>query len=150
MKGTAAKAGLAVLSVMGLLAAPILLTAPALAQDTFQPGFWQPIARVNPAQPVRVLIMNNSGASIEFDSFSTLVPLPQLQPSESAVILLDTLPEFINISALSEPPFSEIPLRFSLSEEPGNTVRVDVSIEFDSFAGDRVVTVDDTGAVYVN
>ncbi|NJK72637.1 MAG: hypothetical protein HC926_05030, partial [Synechococcaceae cyanobacterium SM2_3_60] len=55
----------------------------------------------------------------------------------------------INISALNEPPFTEIPLNFALSEESGNTLRVEVSIEFDSFAGDRVITVDDTGGVYV-
>ncbi len=120
----------------------------ALAEP-FQPGPWQPLARVEPSSPVRVLIVNTSGATIEFDSFSTQVPLPQLQPSESAVVLLGTLPESINISALSEPPFSEIPLNFTLSEDSGNTLRVEVGIEFDSFAGDRVVTVDDTGGVYV-
>ncbi len=144
------RSGFATLVAVGMFALPSVVSNVAWAQDTFQPGPWQPLARVEPGQTVRVLIVNNSGATIEFDSFSTRAPLPQLQPTESAVVLLDTaLPESINISTLSEPPFSEIPLNFVLSEESGNTLRVEVSIEFDSFAGDRVITIDDTGGVYV-
>ncbi|MDY7023119.1 MAG: hypothetical protein SWJ54_17520, partial [Cyanobacteriota bacterium] len=33
---------------------------------TYQPGFWQPVARVNPNEPITVNITNQSGVTIEY------------------------------------------------------------------------------------
>ena len=47
------------------------LTVPALADDppatTYQPGYWQPIARVNPNSPVTVTLVNQTGSPLKYN-----------------------------------------------------------------------------------
>lgn len=49
------------------------LTVPVLAQNqnppasTYQPGYWQPIARVNPNSPVTVILVNKTDSPLKYN-----------------------------------------------------------------------------------
>lgn len=49
----------------------VSLTAPVLAQNppakTYQPGYWQPIARVNPKSPITVTLINQTGKPLRYN-----------------------------------------------------------------------------------
>lgn len=124
-----------------------LLVGVAGAQEGFQPGFWQPVARVDPAQAVQLRLVNNSGASLEYGLTSDEYIIAEMEPGDVANLSVGSLPASLNISTVSRPPFDVLSLLYDV-EASGNQVTVTVGIK-DDVEGDRVVDIQESGGIYI-
>ncbi len=120
---------------------------PVLAQDSFQPGFWQPVARVDPSQPVQLKIINNSGASLEYGLTTDEYVIAELEPEDQARLRIPELPASLNISTVSRPPFDVLSLLYEI-EAVDNLVTVTIGLK-DDVEGDRVVDINPDGGIYI-
>ncbi|MBD2103382.1 hypothetical protein [Leptolyngbya sp. FACHB-261] len=124
------------------------LTSPAPAQDfpaqTYQPGFWQPLARVNPRQPVQVRLVNQTAAPLEY-GLTESRDIRVLPPGASVNVPRLPLPAFMNINPADELP--EQGLRYNISVQ-NNLVTVRV-ISISDLASDRTFNIDTTGGIYI-
>ena len=136
-------------SVVLLLSGVSLGLVPALAQDstTFQPGFWQPVARVDPAHPVQLVVINTTGASLEYGLTSNEYVIAELEPGDQATVAVSSLPASLNISTVSRPPFDVLSLLYEV-EATDNLVTVTVGLK-DDVEGDRVVDINSEGGIYI-
>ncbi|NJK62090.1 MAG: hypothetical protein HC921_04835 [Synechococcaceae cyanobacterium SM2_3_1] len=128
---------------------PLLLSGfPAFAQDppaeTFQPGPWQPQARVNPEMPIQVRLVNFTGLAMEYGLTSMVEPSQQLAADGVALFNVVNLPDFLTINTLERAA-----LRYELQpQEDRNLLEVNIR-RIDDVMGDRTIQFDDTGAIYV-
>jgi hypothetical protein len=120
---------------------------PVLAQDSFQPGFWQPVARVDPTETVRLQIINQSGASLEYGLTTDESIIAELEPGDQASLGVSSLPASLNISTVSRPPFDVLSLLYEV-EAVDNLVTVTVGLK-DDVEGDRVVDINPDGGIYI-
>ncbi|GAB4212849.1 MAG: hypothetical protein OHK0012_07840 [Synechococcales cyanobacterium] len=125
--------------------------SPAVAQpaSTFQPGFFQPRVRINPAAPLRVRIENRLGARVDYENVESQAPPLPILPGQSLVLEGLPVPSFINVATPNFSPYREISTLFDLSTEANNTLVVRVRESGDYFGGERVIQVDAQGGVYV-
>lgn len=139
-----------------ILATANLTIIPSIAQsqnppaETFQPGFWQPVARVNVTQPITVKIINNSGIILDYAlTDSTLEPssipidatetLNNIQPPSYVVIYPD----------IKNPNASRINLKYSVAVTSDNIIELRVT-QIDSVSqGNRTFNLQKTGAIFV-
>ena len=132
----------------------LTVTIPPSAQNppasTYQPGFWQPIARVNPNKPIQVNIANKTGLNIEYDLTTNRDNPPRLIfPKETTVIRGFPLPAYILINvASSEPNSSQINLKYEVTTE-NNEVNVKISPVGNDTKGNTTLNLHETGAIYV-
>ncbi|MDX2271257.1 MAG: hypothetical protein NW237_04825 [Cyanobacteriota bacterium] len=126
---------------------PLPSQAQTPAPDTYQPGFFQPVARVNPQKPLQIEIENLSGSTLEYGLSSAEIAPVEMEPGETSRLEKLALPAYINISTPTRPPFSEITLRYDVQAE-GNRLKVQVTVK-DDVEGDRVLNIDEAGAVYI-
>ncbi len=121
---------------------------PALAQDppatTFQPGPWQPVDRLDPARPVIVVIVNQTGALLEYGTTDPSEAVLELENGAISQLTVATLPAFITINTLERSA-----LKYTLSTDLlANVVQVTVT-KINDVVGDRTLNIDDTGAIYI-
>lgn len=121
-------------------------TPSALAQDppaeTYQPGPWQPIARIDSTRPVQIQIVNRVGALLEYgltdpDTIEQILPTGQ-----TAQTVIVSLPAFLTINTLERSA-----LKYFLTVQ-GNQVTVQVE-RINDVVGDRTLNIADTGAIYI-
>ncbi len=140
---------------------PILLfslTLPAIAPlqaqnppaRTFQPGFWQPIARFDTKQAVEVNITNNTDIPLEYD----LTDLEAMNPVSIQTGETGRLQGFGNSGVIVIYPlvesYSDFTLRFNITiNEENNGVNVSVVKDEPTFFGHRAVNLQKTGAIYI-
>ncbi len=133
---------------LGILWSLVLWGQPptALAQDppaeTYQPGPWQPVARIDPAESVDVLIVNQTLLPLVYgltdpDALERALPL-----GETSQLRITSLPAFLTINTEERTA-----LRYTLTVQ-GNEVRVEVE-RVNDVVGDRTLNIDDTGAIYI-
>jgi hypothetical protein len=139
-----------------VLATANVTIVPAIAQgqnppaETFQPGFWQPVARVDITQPITLKIINDSGILLDYAlTDSTLEPstiavgatetIKSLQPPSYIVIYPDT----------KNPNASRMNLKYSVNVTSDNTIELRVT-QIDSVSlGNRTFNLQKTGAIFV-
>jgi hypothetical protein len=139
-----------------VLATANLTIVPAIAQDqnppaeTFQPGFWQPIARVDITQPITLKIINDSGILLDYALTDST-----LEPSTIAVDVTETIkslqpPSYIVIYPdIKNPNASRINLKYSVAVVSDNTIELRVT-QIDSVSlGNRTFNLQPTGAIFV-
>jgi hypothetical protein len=115
---------------------------------TYQPGPFQPVARLDPKKPAAIHLKNQSGATLEVELVGSEVPATEMEPEDDLRSPL-TLPIDLNISTPPRPPFTEISLNYQVTVDPANTLQVVVTITDEVASGDRVISVNETGAVYI-
>ncbi|NJL98615.1 MAG: hypothetical protein HC818_04120 [Synechococcaceae cyanobacterium RM1_1_27] len=137
------------LSAVLALGSPVVSTlvlSTAWAQDpaatTFQPGPWQPVARVDPAAPITVEILNRSGALLEYGLTGPSDTVAELPDGVGVRFGVEEVPSFITMNHLERSA-----LRYTIEAE-NNIVRVLVE-RIDDVAGDRTLNIDEFGAIYV-
>jgi hypothetical protein len=133
----------ALVSVIGVgVSVAIAQTPPA---QTFQPGPWQPIARIDPNRQVDIRLVNESGLTIEY-SFSESQGTSQMLSASTTATLIDiAVPTFLLINAAN--PDDTVWYDISV-DEGSNTVDVRVQrIEVES-AGYTTLNVHETGGIY--
>ncbi len=142
--------------VISSLVLAIASHVPAIAQDqnppaeTFQPGFWQPIARVDLSKPITLKIINDSGTALDYALTDTIS-----EPSEIEVGATETIeslqpPSYIVIYPdTKNPNSSRINLKYLVEVTPDNTIELRVT-QIDSVSqGNRTFNLQTTGAIFV-
>jgi hypothetical protein len=142
--------------VISSLVLAIASHVPAIAQDqnppaeTFQPGFWQPIARVDLSKPITLKIINDSGTALDYALTDTIS-----EPSEIEVEATETIeslqpPSYIVIYPdTKNPNSSRINLKYLVEVTPDNTIELRVT-QIDSVSqGNRTFNLQTTGAIFV-
>lgn len=111
--------------------------------STYQPGFWQPAARVNPDNPVTVNIINRSGVPIEYSL--TTSPLGVQTLANDGNTQLADLPK--DSYVIVNPQSTSSPLRFEITAE-NNLIKITVQPSSD-FSGESTIHLHPTGAIYI-
>lgn len=111
--------------------------------STYQPGFWQPVDRVNPDAPIFVNIINQTGVSLEY-SLTTYGFKPQSVFDGKTAQLTD-LPKDAYI--LINPMSAQISLKYDINIADGNIVNVTVQPSSD-FSGESTINIQPNGAIY--
>jgi hypothetical protein len=126
------------------------LVMPVLAADTpvaktYQPGYWQPVARVNPQQPVNVLIVNQTGLELEY-GLTEDRPIQTIPVNETIRLNSKPLPMHLPINLTSSG--GRDALKYEVATE-GNTVTVLIKRLENTIDGDRTLSINKTGAIYL-
>lgn len=130
-----------------LLAIGFLSLAPAIALDiptvaqtppaqTYQPGFWQPVGRFNPKQPVKVKLVNETGLNLDYDITNLESFNPDVIPSGDTRVL-----ENIGDNAY----IMVYPVDSSSNPEPGYVLRFSVKTD----ARTRMVPSDNIATITI-
>lgn len=115
-------------------------TPPAIQR----PGPWQPLALVNPKQPVQVNLINNSAYTVEYGLTTTEGPPRELDPGQTATFRRLPLPAYLLIN----PTSAQVNLKFNLAVT-GNLITVTVQTAGDGVPGDSTLNVNDRGGIYI-
>ena len=140
--------------LMGGVSLMVSLTGSVLAQNppaaTYQPGYWQPIARVNPASPISVTLVNQTQSPLKYN-FLDGRGEQNLPVGGSVPIKQVTLPA--NIAIYDPSPQQGIGgrngsgLRYEVS---ANNNAVNVTVISAPNADAHVLDIAKTGAIYIN
>ena len=143
---------LSLIILLTLGVSPIsVVQAQVPSAETYQPGYWQPVARFDTKRIVEVNIINNTDIPIEYD----LTDLEAMNPQKLEPQQTGNLKGFGSSANIVIYPLvndtSEFNLRYTVAmDEDNNIVNVSVIKDKPSFLGHRSVNLQQTGAVYVN
>jgi hypothetical protein len=144
--------------VKALLLTALSLTFPnlALTQNpparTYQPGPWQPVARVDTSRPIQILIFNHTDILLDYDLTSNINPSPRrLMPGETATLKGFTIPAYIlvnrSISASGSVPIN---LKYEVRVDENNVVKLTVTkVSDDAEPGYSTFNLNKEGAIYI-
>ncbi|VXD23483.1 conserved exported hypothetical protein [Planktothrix serta PCC 8927] len=118
---------------------PVIQGTPA---QTYTPGAWQPVARINPNQPVTVTILNQTGYNLE-TGLTTGKTNTQIAPSGSYTI--NNVPKNSHIVINSITRAAVLDYRIDVQD---NVVNVTIKTAA-GVAGDNAINIQDTGAIYI-
>jgi hypothetical protein len=117
-------------------------TAVAQTANSFRPGPWQPIARIDPTQPVQVRILNQAGSLLEYGLTGPKDEVESLPSGEAVLFQIDQFPAYLTINTLERSA-----LDYGLLTE-GNLLSLEVR-KINDVNGDRTLNVDDQGGIYI-
>lgn len=118
---------------------PVIEGTPA---QTYTPGAWQPVARINPNQPVKVTISNQTGYNLE-TGLTTGKTNSQIAPGGSFTI--NNVPSNSHIVINSIARAAVLDYRIDVQDNQVNvTVKTAAGV-----AGDNAINIQDTGAIYI-
>ncbi|WP_107667569.1 hypothetical protein [Cyanothece sp. BG0011] len=142
------------ISLILLLTLGVFNVSVTQAQDppaeTYQPGYWQPVARFDTKRIVEVNIINETDIPIEFDLTDIEAMNPQaLQPEETGNLKGFGSSANIVIYPLVNDA-TDFNLRYKVNvDEDNNIVNVSVVKDKPSFLGHRSINLQKTGAIYL-
>jgi serine/threonine-protein kinase len=118
--------------------------------QTYQPGFWQPVARVNPKRSFQIELVNRTNAAIEYAVTTNEFPPRQLAANQSVVLTHVPLDANLLINALQSPTGKDLAasLQFNVTAAD-NVVTVAIERGKGEQAGDSTINIHITGAIYV-
>ncbi len=119
--------------------------------QTYQPGFWQPVARVNPDHPIKVQLINQTEAVLEYSLTTNEAPPRQLSPGDQA--FLTHLPRDAHLLIYPTHSSTDQELTMSLKFEISvtkNVVTVKIRARGNGESPDRTIDINPTGAIYVS
>ncbi|MBL1209324.1 hypothetical protein [Geminocystis sp. GBBB08] len=131
-----------------------LTIIPAIAKtppaETFQPGFWQPIARVDVTKPITLKIINDSGILLDYALTDSTLEPSSLGISETEILKHFQPPAYVVIyPGIKTPNASRINLKYSVEVTSGNVIELRVT-QIDSVSqGNRTFNLQKTGAIFV-
>lgn len=142
-KGTGSKLLLAATALILGLAVPVVAqNSPA---STYQPGYWQPLARVNPSSPFTVTLLNQTGKPLEYNYLDGRGE-NNLAVGASAQLKNISLPANIAVydpSPKAADTGSHLDYQVSVTNNAVNVSIVPVAGD-----GFHVVNINKTGAIY--
>lgn len=95
--------------------APTLVRAQDPPAETYQPGFWQPVARYNPSRLVEVRLVNRSGYTLLYDLTSDEVAPRRLTPGASTVLTNIRPDSYISLYSDDASQAVGLPVRYNVS-----------------------------------
>ncbi|MFM1841746.1 MAG: hypothetical protein RLZZ490_479 [Cyanobacteriota bacterium] len=150
-----------ILAPLGL--APGLGHAQTPPAETYQPGFWQPVGRFNPKEPVKVKLINQTGMALDYDITTLESFNPDVIPSGDTRLLENFGDDaYIMIypnNSQTESSDQSYVLRFSVDIDPKTqaipadniatiTITKTSSNIEQRFYGHRTINLQKTGAIY--
>ncbi|MBE9145850.1 hypothetical protein [Planktothrix mougeotii] len=118
---------------------PVIQGTPA---QTYTPGAWQPVARINPNQPVTVTITNETGYNLE-TGLTTGQINTQISPGGSYT--MNNVPKNSDLVINSIGRAAVLDYRIDVQD---NIVNVTVKTAA-GVAGDNAINIQNTGAIYI-
>jgi hypothetical protein len=104
-------------------------------------GSWVPVARVDPAQPIQLNLVNKTGQTLEY-LITTHTQARTLEAGKSVLLTSFTPPIFLNINF----PDQAGTLKYQVSTQK-NRITVEV-VPIGQF-GDHTLNIAETGAIYL-
>ncbi|MBD2451945.1 hypothetical protein H6G76_33460 [Nostoc sp. FACHB-152] len=109
---------------------------------TFHLGFWQPVARINPTQPLNLEVINQTNVPLQYGLTTTATKT--VLPGNAAEMNYISAPS----NVLIYPSQQEASLKYNVSKI-GNTTIVKVHQVASDTPGDGSLAINRTGAIYV-
>lgn len=120
--------------------------------STFQPGFWQPVARVNPEKPISLNIINNTGIPLDY-SFTNETLTPTVLEANDTAVIKSLNPEdsiyLVIYPDLNTPNASRISLKYSVEVTEDNVINLTISVIDEISKGNRTFNLQPTGAIFI-
>ncbi|MCU0536833.1 MAG: protein kinase [Hydrococcus sp. Prado102] len=118
--------------------------------QTYQPGFWQPVARINPKHPFKIKLVNQTNTAIEYALTTNEFAPRQLSSKESAVLTYIPLDGYLLINSTQSSQSAEVPtsLQFEVTVS-GNVATVSIRQERSDRPADSTINVNQSGAIYI-
>ena len=118
---------------------PVIQGTPA---QTYTPGAWQPVARINPNQPITVTITNQTGYNLE-TGLTTGKTNTKIAPGGQ--VTLNNVPVNSDIVINSIDRAAVLDYRIDVQDNG-----VDVTVKTGAgVAGDNAINIQNTGAIYI-
>lgn len=139
------------ITMLGVTLPPLTTLAQDPPARTFQPGPWQPVARVDISRPIEIQIFNNTGLMLDYDLTANINPSPrQIQPGETTTLKGFTLPAYILVNrSVSAASRSEASLVYQVSVESNNVVKLTITQAAAADPGYSTLNIDRKGAIYI-
>ncbi len=118
--------------------------------ETFQPGFWQPIARVAMTKPITLKIINDSGMLLDYAL--TDADIEPLRLAEGATRSIENIeaPVYVVIYPdIKNPNSSRISLKYFVEVTPDNVVELRVKQIESISQGNRTFNLQSSGAIFL-
>ena len=134
---------------MATLVSTILIPSASLnAQtppaETYQPGFWQPVARVDINRPIQLQFVNQTGQELEYALTTNQAPPRQLLPQSVAVLREIPIPANVLVNAKS--PLTNLKYAVTVAD---NVVTVTIRQVNGETPGDNSLSINETGGIYI-
>lgn len=132
--------------------APVLVIAQNPPAKTYQPGFWQPTARVAINRPIVVEVKNNTDELIDYNLTTNQVAAPvKIEPGQSSVLRDFPLPAYLLINfSSSTVDSSQFVLKYEVTvDEKNNKVLVKVNKTGREAQGNNTLNISETGAIFI-
>ncbi|MGB3403052.1 MAG: hypothetical protein WBA77_10205 [Microcoleaceae cyanobacterium] len=110
---------------------------------TYQPGPWQPVARVNPEATIQVNIINRAGVGLEYSLTTEEMNIRKIAAGQTGK--LTDLPKDTYI--LINPQTSQVSLKFNIQVTEDNIVNIRVRQSADP-SGESTVNIQSNGGIY--
>ncbi|PZV16642.1 MAG: hypothetical protein DCF22_05080 [Leptolyngbya sp.] len=133
-------AGLPMLPLPDAIAAP----ATTMADTKMADSSWQPVARIDPAKPYQVKIINKTGIGLEYSSTTNEFPPRKLAASGTSTLNQVPTPIYLLISPLD----GRFYLNYTVSAR-NNVVIITVTQSPESSLGKTTVNIQETGGIFV-
>jgi hypothetical protein len=126
----------------------IAQTPPA---NTYQPGFWQPAARLDVSRPITIKLINETDVTLNYDLTTNIDSAPEnLEPGKEATFKGFVLPAYLLINpatSLSDP--SEFNLHYKVVVNSDNAVIVKIHKVGTEKPRNTTLNIHETGAIYI-
>lgn len=143
-----------VVSLLLTSATITILPPSAIAQnppaETFQPGFWQPVARANVDKPVTVKLINESGLILDYAITSAEMTPGVIKVGETTTLedmggdtYIVVYPDSKNVDS------SRINLFFTVDVTEENLVNVKITRVEQGEKSHRAFNIQETGAIFL-
>lgn len=112
--------------------------------ETFQPGYWQPRARLDISRPIEIAFVNQTELMMEYSLTTNEAPPRQLLPGDTAVLKEIPVPAYVLINPKT--PLKSVKYETKVAD---NVVTVTIKQISDALPGDTTLNIDPEGAVYI-
>jgi len=138
-------AALVIISTITVTIPHAVFSQPKTGANTFSAGFWQPQAQVNPKQPIKITLLNQSGFPVNYSAGrSTAGTLPSNGTSNFMTGSINQVQDIVNVNI-----YAPQELQFDYSIDPRqNQLFVRIRLASNPANEDRSVYIDETGRVY--
>ncbi len=118
--------------------------------QTHQPGFWQPVARIDINRPITINLINKTGLIIDYTITDIKMEPVSINPDQT--IILNNVKPSLYILVYPDsnnPDSSRIELKYEVQVTQENIVEVRIKTTEDSNNSNRTLNLQDTGGIYL-
>jgi hypothetical protein len=126
------------------------VTAQTPPAETYKPGFWQPVARVDLDRPITIKLMNESELGVDY-AITEVKMTPILIPANETITLENIEPSIYLViyPSSNNPDNSRIYLQYEVHVTKENIVEVKIRTTDDGNKSHRTFNLQNTGAIYL-